>query len=145
MEYQYNQISCYYSKGEKLFLIPKGELLPFGGGIDIEPAFELQIPLSKTELEDNINKVFSLCWTVVVNGIPKGPSVIEKYSKTRGYKKIVQKFDFFTLTYDKNEKKYNLMKSFKDTDNKCYSGMETIEMGDKIDFDYIMSLISTTN
>lgn len=36
MEYQYNQISCFYSKGERILLIPKGELLPFGGGIDLK-------------------------------------------------------------------------------------------------------------
>ena len=141
MEYQYEQISCYYSKGEKLFLIPKGELLPFGGGIDIEPAFELKVPFTKEELKESINKTFSLCWSAVVNGMPKGSSVIEKYAKIKGYKKIVEKFDFFTLTYDKTEETYSLMKSNKDIANRCYSGMEIISFGSNIDLDYIMNLL----
>ena len=104
MEYQYNQISGLYSKGEKLLLVPQGELLLFGGGIDIDPVFELKAPFNKEKLKQKINECFSFCWSKIVNGIPKGPSIVEKYLKIKGFKKIVQQFEFFTLTYNKIEK-----------------------------------------
>ena len=142
MEYQYNQISCFYSKGERILLIPKGELLPFGGGIDIDPVFEVKAPFDKQELEQKMNECFSLCWSKIVNGIPKGPSIIEKYLNIKGFKKIVQEFEYFDLTYNKVEKKYSLMKSFKAANYKSYSGMEIIELGSEINFDVILNLIS---
>lgn len=142
MEYQYNEIACFYSKGERIILIPKGELLPFGGGIDIEPVFELKAPFDKQELERKINECFSLCWSKIVNGIPKGPSIIEKYLNIKGFKKIVQQFECFELMYNKVEKKYDLMKLFKAADYKSYSGMETIELGSTLDLDFILKLIS---
>ena len=114
MEYQYNQISCFYSKGERILLIPKGELLPFGGGIDIDPVFEVKAPFDKQELEQKVNECFSLCWSKIVNGIPKGPSIIEKYLNIKGFKKIVQQFEYFDLTYNKVEKKYSLITSVQD-------------------------------
>ena len=60
MKYNYNSISCYYSKGERLLFLPTGEFLPLGGAIGIEPVSELKFPVEK--------KV----------------SVIEKYLKIKG-------------------------------------------------------------
>lgn len=142
MEYQFNQISCYYSKGNKILLIPKGELLPFGGGIDIEPVMELNFPVTKDELELKIKECFSYCWSQTITGFPKGPSIIEKYLHIKGYKKIVQQFELFELTYNSVEKKYDIRKMNKSTDCKSYSGMELIEMGPNIDLDYIFNLVS---
>lgn len=142
MRYQYKQISCYYSKGERILLLPKGEILPFGGGIDIEPVFELKLPVGKDELERKMNECFTFCWSKTVNGFPKGASIVEKYLKVKGFKKVVQQFELFELTYNIAEKKYDLRKLLKAADYKCYSGMEIIEMGSAIDFDFIMNLIS---
>ncbi len=141
MEYQYSEISCYYIRGKVLILIPKGELLPFGGGIDIEPILEIKFPFDKTELEQKIKECFSFCWSKTINGIPKGQSIIEKYLNIKGYKKIVQQYDFCILKYDKSENLYYLMKSSKDANYRGYSGMEIIEMGSKIDIDYIIHML----
>lgn len=54
----------------------------------------------------------------------------------------INRTDHFLLTYDKVEKKYDLRKSFKAADYKCYSGMEMIELGNEINFDVILNLIS---
>lgn len=142
MKYEYKEISCYYSKGERIILLPKGELLPFGGGIDTEPIFDLSLPVSKKDLEEKINECFTFCWKTTVNGVPKSPYILERHLKIRGYKKIVQKFDLFNLTYNIIKQKYILSKALKAPDYKYYSGEEIIEMGSTIDFDCIMNLIS---
>ena len=54
----------------------------------------------------------------------------------------MQQFEYFDLTYNKVEKKYNLMKYFKAANYKSYSGMEIIELGSEINFDVILNLIS---
>lgn len=142
MKYNYNSISCYYSKGERLLFLPKGEFLPFGGAIDIEPVSELKFPVEKEILERKIKECFSLCWSKTVNSFPK-VSIIEKYLKIKGYKKVVQQFDSFELAYNTVEKKYILSKFFKSPDYKSYSGMERIEMGSEIDYDFILRLIQS--
>ncbi len=141
MKYLYRRISCYYKKGDILILMPKGKLLPFGGGIDIEPVFELQFPINNDNLKKIINECFELCWSEIIDGIPKGPSVIEKHLNIRGYKKVVRQYDFFSLRYDKVSKEYILEKTFKDLKAGCYSGIEEYNFGNKIDYDFIMKLI----
>lgn len=141
MDYQYKQISCYYSKGNRIILIPKGELLPFGGAIDIEPVIEIKLPVSKNELESKIKECFSYCWSKTITGFPKGPSVVELFLNIKGYKKIVQQFDLFELTFNILDNNYDIRKMMKSDDYKCYSGMEMIEMEQQIDFDYINNLI----
>ena len=141
MKYKYNEISCYYKTGESLILIPKGELLSMGGGVDIEPVFEIKPPFVKDELGQKINECFSYCWSKKINEIPKGPSIIEQYLNIKGYKKIVEKYDFCLLRYDKIEKVYYLMKSGKDKNFRGYSGMEIVEMGSSINIEYIIQML----
>ena len=38
MKFPFDKITAYYKKGERLVLIPKGELQQFSADIDIEPA-----------------------------------------------------------------------------------------------------------
>ena len=141
-KYDYSRIDCYYAKGERLLLSPEGECLPFGGGIQIEPIFEIRAPFERQELERKIDECFSLCWSKTVDEYPKGPSIIEKHLGIRGYKKIVRQFDFFCITYNKVSKSYSLMKLSKAANYKSYSGVEaTAEMGEKIDYDYILRMI----
>ena len=140
-KYLYKQISCYYSKKEVLLLIPSGELLPFGGEIEIEPIFEIKAPFKKAELEQKIEECFALCWSKTVDGFPKGQSVIEKYVNVKGHRKIVKMFELFYLIYEKDTKEYVLNKTFKSIAEGCYSGTEEIRFGEKIDYDCILHLI----
>lgn len=140
MNYLYNEISCYYVKNEVLLLLPSGEQLPYGGGVETEPVFEIKAPFEIQQLEQKINECFSLCWVKTVNGFPK-QSVIEKYVNVKGYRKIVKRFNLFHLKYKKDTKEYVLSKEVNDIKTGSYAGGEDIRFGDKIDYNFILRLI----
>lgn len=142
MNFQFDEINAYYKKGEKLILIPTGELKQFSTNIDIEPAIVIELPTSYEDLKQEIEKCFKLCWTDSIELLRKEPSIIEKVLGYKSYKKVVENFDEFTLTYNKIENNYSITKSLKAKNFRYYEGIDFQYSWDKIDYDFIYRLIS---
>lgn len=143
MYFQFDEINAYYRKDEKLILIPTGELRQFPTNIDIEPAIVIDLPITQEKLKHEIEKCFKLCWSASVEKLTKGPSIIEKVLGYKSYKKVVENYDEFTLTYYKVEKNYSIIKSIKSKNFRYYEGIEFRYIWNKIDYDFILRLIQS--
>ena len=139
--FQFDEISVYYKKNEKLILIPTGELKQFPTNVDIEPAIVIDLPITQENLKHEIEKCFKLCWSTSVEKLTKEPSVIEKVLGYKSYKKVVENYDAITLTYNKVEKNYSILKSIKSKNFRFYEGIEFQYIWNKIDYDFILRLI----
>lgn len=142
MKFPFAKITAYYKKGERLVLIPKGELQQFSVDIDIEPAIVIELPTTLDDLKQEIEKSFKLCWTASKETLTKGPSIIEKVMGYKSYKKVVENLDSFSLTYNKIEKKYTITQGLKAKNFRYYEGIDFQFTWNKIDYDFIYKLIN---
>ena len=140
-DFQFDEINVYYKKDEKLILIPTGELKQFPTNVNIEPAIVIDLPITQENLKHEIEKCFKLCWSTSVEKLTKEPSVIEKVLGYKSYKKVVENYDAITLTYNKVEKNYSILKSIKSKNFRYYEGIEFQYIWNKIDYDFILRLI----
>ena len=137
---QFDKISVFYRKNEKLILIPTGKLMQFPANVDIEPAFALDLPTTREVLENQIQKCFNLCWTSTAKKLTK-TSVIEKTLGYKSYKKVVENYDYCSLTHSKKDDTYTLIKTSKSKNLRYYEGIDFQRTWDKIDYDFILNVI----
>ena len=142
MKFPFDKITAYYKKGERLVLIPKGELQQFSVDIDIEPAIVIELPTTLEDLKQKLEECFKLCWTASKETLTKGPSIIEKVMGYKSYKKVVENLDSFSLTYNKIEKKYTITQGLKAKNFRYYEGIDFQFTWNKIDYDFIYKLIN---
>ena len=141
MEKLYNRVSIYYKKNEIIYLMPIGECIAFcGADTIIEPIEILNLPTNQELLLTEIEKCFDNCWKKVVTEIPKGLNIFEKLAKVKSRKQAVSTFDYLSLTLDKTTHNYSLAYNWK-KQKSYYENPDNYEMNDKIDFNFILSLI----
>ena len=143
----FDRISIFYRKNEKLCLVPVGEWKPFHVDVDIEPVLIIDLPITADELKKQIQKCFNLCWTSVNNHVRKSmhekqePSPIEKALEYKNFTEVVKNYDSCNLVFQKKTKIFTFTKSQKAKTFHYYEGTEFEYSWESIDYGFILQLI----
>ena len=89
MKHTFKSISVYFDKDSNLIGVPSTEIKKWNALVDIDAIVNLTFPYSDDELEQFLENVFDLCYSLTPKELPK-QSALQNYLEVKSYSASVK-------------------------------------------------------